>query len=213
MKPVYVSILKNLILLTLVVVTVMAFATGLVSWRNLLVIQIFAGFVYVFLSCFEYMGASYKAQLPVKRFAYFPYSFFMFKTLKSFFFFSFAIMLYTSGTRVKYLYMICIIIGITEALVMLLRYRKKLCFVAIYANYLLFSKHIMFKVFANEIESIQFRHDIFYLILKNKKAHDIRLVNIENKNDFLLNFKDWMLKNNIFLNQESEKNLAQQQIL
>jgi hypothetical protein len=205
MKPVLVSLLKNLILLSLVAVTVTAFLTGLLSWKNLLVIQILSGFVYVFLSCYEYLNASYKAQLPVKRFAYFPYSFFMFKTLKAFFFFSFAIMLYTSGTRVKYLFLVCIIIGITELLVLFLRYRKKLCFISIYANYVLFSKHIMFKVFANEIESVEFRHGIFYVVLKNRKSHDIRLVNIENKEEFMLNFTDWLTKNNIRMSDESRQ--------
>lgn len=208
MKPVVVSLLKNLVLLSLVAVTVTTFLTGLFSWRNLVVIQILAGFVYVFLSCYEYLNASYKAQLPVKRFAYFPYSFFMFKTLKAFFFFSFAIMLYTSGTRVKYLYIVCIIIGITELLVMFLRYRRKLCFISVYANYLLFSKHIMFKVFANEIASVEFRHGIFYIVLKNSKSHDIRLVNIENKEEFMLNFNEWLTKNNVQMSEESRLNLS-----
>jgi hypothetical protein len=208
MKPIIVSLLKNLILLTLVVITVFAFLNGMFSWKNLFAIQIAAGFVYVFLSCYEYMNASYKAQLPVKRYAYFPYSFFMFKTMKAFFFFSFAIMLITSGTRVKYLYMICVIIAVTELMVMFLRYRRKLCFVSLYANYILFSRHIMFKVFANEIESVQFRHGIFYIILKNKKAHDIRLIHVENKDEFLLNFKEWLAKNNLIMNAESQTNLS-----
>ena len=86
-------------------------------------------------------------------------------------------------------------------------YFKRLCFVSIYANYLLFSRTLVFKIFAADIDFIEFRHGIFYIIKKNKKSEDIRLVNIENKDEFLKNFADWIKKNNISINSESKQKL------
>lgn len=207
-KPVFISLYKNIILITMVIISVISFWNGMLKWTDLLALQIILGALYVFLSCFEFMNAAYKAALPIKRYAYFPYSFYMFKIIKASFFVSFAIMLITSGTRVKFLYPICLIIAITELLVMILKHKRRLNFVSIYANYLLFSQNIIFKVFANEISHIEFRHDIFYIVQKNKKTSDIRLLNIENKNEFLTAFSEWVIKNNVQMNEESKLKLA-----
>lgn len=207
-KPVFISLYKNIILVFMVIVSVISFWNGMLKWTDLLALQIILGTLYVFLSCFEFMNAAYKAALPIKRYAYFPYSFYMFKIIKASFFVSFAIMLITSGTRVKFLYPICLIIAITELLVMVLKHQRRLNFVSIYANYLLFSQNIIYKVFANEISHIEFRHDIFYIVQKNKKTSDIRLLNIENKDEFLNAFSEWISKNNIQMNEESKLKLA-----
>ena len=63
----------------------------------------------------------------------------------------------------------------------------------------------MYQVFASDLESVQFRHGIFYFIRKNGKADDIRLVHIENKKEFLKDIKDWLERNNISLNPESKQ--------
>lgn len=207
MKNVLISILKNAILLIVVVVSIVSFLNGYLNWRELLAMQLGLGFIYVFLSCYEYLNASYKANLPVTRYAYFPYSFFMYKILKASFFASFALMLLTSGTRVKYLYPICFIIAATELIVMVLRYQKRLCFVSVYANYLLFSKHILFKIFASEIKSIEFRHGIFYIIKKDNRSEDIRVVNIENKEEFTNSMVNWIEKNAVTMSNESQESL------
>jgi len=204
MKQVLITVLKNAILVLTVVISIVSFWSGYLSWQDLIAVQIILGLVFVFLNCYEYLNASYKAEIPVKRFAYFPYSFFMLKIIKAGFFTSFALMLLTSGTKVKYLFPVCIIIAITELVVMILKYKRRLCFVSIYANYLLFSKNIIFRVFANEIECIEFRHGIFYIIKKDKKAVDIRLVNIENRDEFVKNLVDWMQKNDIQLSAETK---------
>ncbi|MBK6523381.1 MAG: hypothetical protein IPG08_14290 [Sphingobacteriaceae bacterium] len=98
------------------------------------------GAAYVFLSCYQFTNVSYRADVPKERYAYFPHSFYMFRVLKIFLFVSFALMLISSGTRIKYLYPICLIIALTEVCVGILKVYRKLCFVSIYANYILFSK-------------------------------------------------------------------------
>jgi len=209
MKPGHISILKSLLLIGILLVSVISFFTSLFSWNSLLLIQLVAGFFFVFLSCYEYVGVYYRAMVPVSRFPYFPYSFFMFSALKAAIFFSLGLMLISSGTRVQYLFPICFIIGVTELTVLGLRFKKKLCFVSIYANYILFSRNSIYKIFASEIENIEFRHDIFYFIRKNGRADDVRLVHISDKKDFIAHLVLWIEKNKVNVGSESMERLAQ----
>lgn len=189
----------------MVVISIISFWNGYLSWKDLLALQAIMGAAYVFLSCYEFINVSYRADVPKERYAYFPYNFYMFRVLKVFLFVSFALMLISTGTRVKFLYPICLIIAFTEICVTILKVYRKLCFVSIYANYILFSKSIMYQVFASDIESVQFRHGILYFIQKNGKADDIRLVHVEKKKEFLTEIKGWLEKNNISLNPESKR--------
>jgi hypothetical protein len=189
----------------MVVISIISFWNGYLSWKDLLALQAIMGAAYVFLSCYEFTNISYRADVPKERYAYFPYSFYMFRVLKVLLFVSFAVMLISSGTRVKYFYPICLIIAFTEVCVAVVKVYRKLCFVSLYANYILFSKNIMYQVFASDLESVQFRHGIFYFIQKNGKADDIRLIHIENKKEFLKDMKDWLERNNISLNPESKQ--------
>jgi hypothetical protein len=42
------------------------------------------------------------------------------------------------------------------------------------------------------------------VVQKNTKSHDIRLVNVESKDEFLKAFTDWMKKNQIQVSEESK---------
>ncbi len=198
------SIAKNLILMGILVLSAINFFYGWFNWKDLLAIQGLAGLAYVFLSCHEFLNAQYKASLPIQRYSYFTNSFIMFRALKISMFLSFAAMFYFSGSNVKYIYPICVIIAITEGTVTYLKYKRNLCFVSIYANYLLFAQKKLSKVFASEIETVEFRHDIFYFIKKNNKSNQIKLVHIEEKEQFILALKDWLKRNKINIGEESE---------
>jgi hypothetical protein len=204
MKNVIISLLSNAILMVAVVISIFSYWKGYLHWKDLLIVQGVLGIVYIFLSCYEFTNVAYTADVPKERYPYFPYSFYMFRALKASLFISFALMLYSSGSRVVYLSPICLIIALTEICVTLLKLSRKLCFVSIYANYILFSKTVMYKVFASDLESVQFRHGIFYFIQKNGKADDVRLVHIQNKTQFLKDLKEWLERNTIVLNPESK---------
>lgn len=201
------SLGKNLILLGIVALSAINFFYGWFSWKDLLAIQTMAGLAFVFLSCYEFLNAQYKATLPVQRYTYITNSYVMFRVLKISVFLSFAAMLYFSGTRVKYIYPICVTIAVTEAIVMFLKFKRGICFVSIYANYLLFSQEKLTKIFASEIEVIEFRHDIFYFIKKNKKSTQIKLVHIEEKERFISSINEWIKRNKINVGHESEEKL------
>ena len=140
MKSAIGSILKNLVLLGILALSALNFFYNWLNWQELLAVQSVAGLLYIFISCYEFLNTSYKASLPVKRFPYFNNSYFMFKALKISVFVAFGLLLITSGSNVKYLYPICFTIAITETVITILKYRRGLCFVNIYANYLLISQ-------------------------------------------------------------------------
>lgn len=167
------------------------------KWQTLLLVQIGFGLVYVFLSCYEFLNSSYRALIPVNRYIYTPYIFYTRSFLKIGFFVSVSIMLLTSQTRMFYLYPICLIIAITEGIVLLLRLKRKLLFINMYANYLLISLFTIQKIFASEIEKVEFRHEIFFIVLKNGKSKSIKLMNIHDKKAFVANFAKWLVQNKV----------------
>lgn len=201
------SIGKNLILVGLLALSAVNLFYGWFSWKDLLVIQSLTGLAYIFLSCYEFLNTQYKASLPVKRYPYFTNSYIMFKVLKICVFLSFASILYLSGSRIKYLYPICIIIALTEVLVTFLKYRKGLCFVNIYANYLLFASDKLSKVFASEIELVEFRHDIFYFVKKDKQSLQVKLVHLTDRDLFVQSINEWLVRNRINVSEESGQKL------
>ncbi len=198
------SLGKNLLLLGVVGLSAINFFYSWFSFKDLVGIQLIAGLVYVFLSCYEVLNASFKAALPVMRFSYFTNSYVMFRVLKIGVFVTFAIMLYTSQTRIQYLYPICVIIALTEGIITYLKYKKQLCFVSIYANYILFVQTGFVRVFANQIALVEFRHDIFYFITKNKKSHQIKLTHITNKQQFFIALTEWINRNKLNVSTESK---------
>ncbi|MBX3165291.1 MAG: hypothetical protein KF900_12520 [Bacteroidetes bacterium] len=207
MKSALASIGKNLILIGIVALCALNYFYGTLSWQMVLGIQAFAALAYIFLSCYEYLNTSYKAALPVQRYPYFSGSYVMFRTLKIGVFFSFAVLLYTSGNAVKYLYPVCLTIGFTETIITLLKYKKSLCFVNIYANYLLIAETKLTRLFASEIVLIEFRHNIFYFMKKNLKTVQINLEFMGNREDFVKHLNIWITRNHIRVSDESKEKI------
>lgn len=211
------SIGKNLILVGVVILSAVNFVLNalgrpdlIITWQHLLIIQCLAGLAYIFLSCYEFLNAQYLSSLPVKRFSYFTNRYVMFKTLKIIIFLAFGGLLYLSGTNVKYISPICVTIALTEGIVMLLKYKKDICFVSIslYANYIMFSQDKTTKLFASQITLVEFRHDIFYFVKKDKKTMQIKLVHIEEKEVFLNAMNAWLKRNKINVGLESQEKLS-----
>ncbi|MCE3229400.1 MAG: hypothetical protein K0S32_3951 [Bacteroidetes bacterium] len=205
------SIGKNLILLGLVALSAINFFYGWLSWQDLLIVQSLTGLAYIFLSCYEFLNAQYRAQLPVKRYSYFTNKYVMFKALKMGVFVSFAALLYLAGNNIKYLYPVCILIAITEGLVMYMKYKRGIYFVSIsiYANYLMFSDDKLVKLFASQIELVEFRHDIFYFVKKDKKSLQIKMVHIQDRENFLQSINEWLVRNKVRIGNESATSLKQ----
>jgi len=209
MKSALASLGKNLILISVLAFSTLNFFYSWLGFNELLAVQSLVGVTYIFLSCYEFLNASYKASLPVQRYAYFTNKYMMFKLLKISVFLGFAILLFTSGSRVKALYPICLIISLTEAGITYLKYKKALCFVNIYANYLLLAQDKLTKLFASEIMIVEFRHDIFYFVKKNGKSIYIKLEHILEKETFVQAINTWITRNNVLVSAESKTKIQE----
>lgn len=203
------SIGKNLILVGIVIFSSLNFFYSWLNWKELFAVQSLVGLGYIFLSCYEYMNASYKASLPVQRYPYFSSNFVMFRALKTAIFVSFAILLYMSENRVSYMYPICVIIATTEAVILYLKYKNSLCFVNIYANYLLLVQSRFTKLFASEIMIVEFRHEIFYFVKKDRKTIQIKLEHISDRESFVQSINDWIIRNNVLVSAESQDKIKE----
>ena len=204
MKAVIASLVKNAILIGILALWAYNYFYNWLNWQELLAVAGLSGLLYIFVSCYEYLNASYKASLPGKRYAYFNSSYLMVKILKIATFFAFAALLFTSSSQVRYLYPVCLIIASTETIITLLKYWNDLCFVTIYANYLLISQDRFIKLFASEIVLIEFRHDILYFVKKDTKAFQIKLEHIDERENFLSAINDWINRNNVNISAESK---------
>jgi hypothetical protein len=198
------SIGKSFVLIGILALSAYTLFLGGMSWKDLLAIQAIAGVVYVFLSCYEFLNTSFKASLPVQRYPYFTDSYFMYRIIKVVFFLSFAAMLYLSESRVQYIYPVCLIIAGTEAIITYLKYKRSLCFVNIYANYLLLVQNKLTRLFASEIVLVEFRHDNFYFVKKNEKTLLIKLDHIQDKEKFVVAINEWLVRNNVNVSAESK---------
>ncbi|MBP7809472.1 MAG: hypothetical protein KA163_09280 [Bacteroidia bacterium] len=198
---------KNLVLITLVTLTVMSIFQYVVDNSTLLILQVVMGLVYALFSYFEYNNTAYKALLPVERFSYYPGSFYTFRFLKIGIYLTFGLLLLASPSGVKILYPVCLAMALTEIIVTMLKYYKKLCFVNVYANYILIALEEMEKVFATEVENVEYRHEIFYLIKKNGKAVNIKTFSIQDKDIFINKMKDWIVNNDVKISEESAARL------
>ncbi len=198
------SIGKNLILITILGLSAYNFFYASLTWQELLAVQSIAGVIYIFLGCYEFLNASFKASLPVQRYRYFSSSFVMFRALKISLFLSLGVMLLASGTRVQYIFPICLIIAATEGILTYLKYKRSLCFVNIYANYLLLVQTKFTRVFASEITLVEYRHDIFYFVKKNRKTVQIKMEHIREREKFIQSIHEWMVRNNVNVSAESK---------
>lgn len=199
---------KNVVLIALVILTLLALFRGLLNKSELLIMQAVLGLVYAILSYFEYNNASYKANLPMERFAYFPGSFYTLRALKVGIYLTLGLLLFFSPSVVKIIYPVCLIIAFTEIIVSVLKYKKKYCFVSIYANYILIALEDLDKIFANDIELIEYRHEIFYFITKKGKSKTIKTFTIENKDVFIAKMKEWITNNKLNVSPESKQKLG-----
>ncbi len=198
---------KNLVLITLVTITVLSIFNVIMTDTDLLIAQVVMGLVYALLSYFEYNNTAYKATLPVERYSYYPGSFYMLRAIKIGIYLTFALLLAFSPSGVKILYPVCLALALTEIIISLLKYYKKLCFVNVYANYILIALEEMEKIFATEVENVEYRHDIFYLIKKNGKSTMIKTYSIQDKDIFINKMKDWIVNNDVKISEESAQRL------
>ena len=72
---------------------------------------------------------------------------------------------------------------------------------------MLFAESKLRRIFASEIEIIEFRHDIFYFVKKDKKTFQIKLMHIADKASFMIAINEWITRNNAPVSKESREKI------
>ncbi len=169
------SLIKYLALLAVLMATVSNMLYKIPDNTNTLILLLaFAG-VYIFFSITEFLNTLAKSQLPYDRFFYLPYSVVAHKAIKLGAFVITAVILLLSETNLVYLGSLVLIILLSDLLVFALRLSKKVYYISLFANYILYALEEESKVFASQITEVEFRYEIFYLKTKDNKAYPIEL--------------------------------------
>jgi len=210
MKSLSFSLLKYLSLLLALILTAGNLLYSIPDRHNLLLLQIILGIAYVSFSIIEFVRQLEKTNLPNDRFFYLPLSFLSNKFIKLGAFTIACVILFLSKSNLVFLAGLLLIVILADVLVFLLRINKKVYYISLFANYILFSLEDEKKVFAAHVEHIEYRYEIFYLKLKNRKVYPIQVSRIEKpeQSAFIEKFVLWVVCNKLHFTDEAREKLA-----
>jgi len=154
------------------------------------------GALYILAACLEAYALS-RTKSDTKKFIYFTDGFVAKRIIKVIVFTCIGIILYYSQSIIKYMAFLCFLIGFTELIVTLWRYAKNLCFIAIENETLIISTNKMNTITVKELQKIEYRHGLIYLVKYNKKTITLRTDLMKDKNEFQLALESWLNHHNL----------------
>src|ERR1035437_1215488 len=204
------SLLKYFSLLLALIFTTSYLFYGMPGKNNLIILQIILGIIYIFFSDLEFTRQLKKEKLPNDRFFYFPLSFLSSKFIKLGAFTLACILLFISKSNLVFLAGLLLTVILADVLIFALRISKKVYYVSLFANYVLFSLEDEKQVFASHIKIIEYRYGVFYLQLKNGKIYTIQVAQVEKsqQNVFIEKFVLWVVCNKLHFTEEAKEKLA-----
>lgn len=210
MKKLPASLLKNLLLLVVLVPTVGNLLFKSPDRSTLQIILIAFAVVYIFLSVREFMQQLEKSAMPYDRFFYVPLSVISVKVIKLGVLVITGTILFLSESRLISLGILLLIILFADLLVFALRLNRKVYYVSLFANYVLFSLEEETKVFASAVESVEYRYEVFYLKAKDNKTYPIEVarMNKAERKNFTDKFVLWVVCNKLTFTPEAKEKLA-----
>jgi hypothetical protein len=154
------------------------------------------GLLFVFASCFEAYTLS-QVKSGTQKFIYFPDGFVAKRIIKIISFVCIGVLMYISGSIIKYMAFLCFLIAFTEIVVTIWRKLKNLCFVALEDDKLIISTNKIDTTTAKEIQKIETRHGLTYFINYNKKAITLRTDMMNENAEFKLALDTWIDSNGL----------------
>jgi len=198
MSTVIFVLLKNLALLFLVIANVVFIFTNYIGYKQSTYLFIGLGAFYLLTSFLEALVLS-KPQANSKKFNYLTDAYLSKRFIKVITFVCCGVVLLISGSIIKYLAYLCFTIAITDVIITLVRYFGKWSFVAISDDVISISTNKLITLRANEIEKIEFRHGLTYVITKDKNTVTIRTDNMKGETEFVNALINWINSNSIVL--------------
>jgi hypothetical protein len=209
MQKLTISLFKQLTLLVALGFVISHLFIRAFDKNTMLALQIGLGVIYLFLSVAEFSTKLAKMSLPFDRFFYLPYEVISDKAIKLGAFAIAGGVLWVSSSALVFLAGLLFIIIAADVLVFLLKIKQKAYYLSLFANYVLISLEGEKKIFASKIESVEYRYDIFYLKLKDKKTVSLvtdRLAENQ-KQIFTEKFVQWALRNQLEFTAEAKSKL------
>ncbi|MFN8115799.1 MAG: hypothetical protein U0W65_06765 [Bacteroidia bacterium] len=196
MNSLFSILFKNLVLLALIVISLVFVFTQYIGYKEIRYIFLGMGLLYVFASCFEAYALS-QVKTGTQKFIYFPDGFVAKRIIKIISFTCIGVLLYVSGSIIKYMAFLCFLVAFTEIVVTIWRRVKNLCFVALVDDVLIISTNKIDTTSAKEIQKIETRHGLTYFVNYNKKAITLRTDMMSENAEFKLALDTWIAKNNL----------------
>jgi hypothetical protein len=177
---------------------------------TLLILQIVFGGLYIFFSIAEVGKQLAKSNMPYDRFFYLPFSVITNKTIKLGAFTIACCVLFLSKSTLVFLAGLLLMIIVADIFVFILRVQKKVYYVSLFSNYILFAQEDERKIFASHIKIIEYRYGIFYMELNNGKIYTIEVARIKNSDQtiFIEKFVLWVVCNKLHFTDEAKEKLA-----
>ena len=196
MNSLFSILLKNIVLLGLIIISLIFVFTQYIDYKEVRYMFIGMGLLFVFASCFEAYSLSH-VKNGTRKFIYFPDGFVAKRIIKIILFVCIGILMYISGSIIKYMAFLCFLIAFTEIVVTVWRKLKHLCFVALEDDKLIISTNKIDTTSAKEIQKIETRHGLTYFVNYNKKTITLRTDMMNENTEFKTALGNWITKNNL----------------
>jgi len=209
MQKLTISLFKQLILLVALGFTIMHLFVKAFDKNTMIGLLIGLGIVYVCLAVAEFSTKLARMSLPFDRFFYLPYEVISDKAIRLGAFAIAGGVLWISSSALVFLADLLFLIILADVLVFILKVKQKVFYISLFANYVLISLEREHKVFASQIIGVEYRYDIFYLKLKDKKTVSLvtdRLAENQ-KQIFTQKFVQWVLRNQLEFTAEAKEKL------
>ena len=210
MQKLTISLFKQLALLVALIATSSYLFIGIPNGNTLFILQIVFGILYLSFSVAEFSTKMAKMNMPFDRFFYLPYDVISHKLIRLGAFAIAGGVLWISSSGLMFLASLLFIIIAADLLVFILKVVQKVYYMSLFANYVLISLEREQKIFASQIEMVEYRYDIFYLKLKDKKTVALetdRLLESQ-KQIFTEKMVAWVLRNQLEFTAEAKVKLA-----
>jgi len=197
MKNVLVILTKNLVLVSMVIAYMLFAFTNYIGYKESKYVFIIFGLLYFISAIAETIILS-KQSADVIKYAYITDAFLTKRFIKIIALICCGTVLLLSASIVQSLSYLCYTIAITEIIVTLWRWIGKLNYVTIEDNSITISTNKKIIVYVDEIEKIEIRHGITYLIKKNKDSESIRTDNsMKHNRSFLNTLKEFAIRHEL----------------
>jgi hypothetical protein len=201
------GLIKNLALLALLLFTAFVFMYDRLEDWAIGVIGVALGGLYLVFSITESIAAKKSSKGTI--YTYLTNGTIAKKAIRIFSFLMAALILYFVDFRLQNTAMMLFILVAAESIVFVYRVSTKGYFLLLEPKSITIYANKELRLFASQVTSVEYRHNIFHLTHSDKKLFKIELEKLkpEHKEEFIQRFIAWCTENNLEFTQEAKEKL------